>query len=135
MLSGMMCFWLNFSPWEAASTVRERGGHCIKVDVVRNDVLLVELLPVGGGLHGQLLTVELDGDVLRAVLLHVEGELVLITLLHLQQDGGLGRLAGGGRDVVLGLLDLVVHLRRGRRHGRGGHRVLWLGLRSSTTTS
>jgi len=97
-------------------------------------VLLVELLPVGGGLNGQLLTVQLDGDVLRAVLLHVEGELVLITLLHLQQDGGLGRLAGGGRDVVLGLLDLVVHLWRGR-HGRGGHRVLGLGLRSSTNTA
>jgi len=94
-------------------------------------VLLVELLPVGGGLNGQLLTVELDGDVLRAVLLHVEGELVLITLLHLQQDGGLRRLAGGGRDVVLGLLHLVVHLWR-RRHGWRGHRVLWLGLRSAT---
>jgi len=57
-------------------------------------VLLFELLTVRGGLNGQLLAVEFDGDVLGAVLLHVEGQLVLVPFLHLEEDGGLGCLTG-----------------------------------------
>ena len=90
------------------------------------------LLPLAGivlmAIHTtdcELLAVELDGDVLGTVLLHVERQLVLVTLLDFEEDRGLGHLGGGGRDVVLGLVDLVIHL-RGRGHGRRGHRVLGL---------
>merc|ERR1719445_2346756 len=94
-------------------------------DVLRNDVTLLELLSMGIGLDSELLTVELDGDVLGAVLLHVESELVLVTLLDLEENRGLSHLGGGGRDIVLGLADLVIHL-RGWRHWWRGHGVLWL---------
>lgn len=52
---------------------RERRGHGVKVDVVRNDVFLLELFAVSGCLDCQFISVELDGDVFRAVLLHIEG--------------------------------------------------------------
>ena len=90
-------------------------------------MLLLEGLTTIACLNGQLVAVELDGDILWRVLLHVECQLVLVALLHLEQDGSLRSLGSGGRDVVLGLLHLVVHLLGwGRGHGGRGDGVLWL---------
>jgi len=62
----------------------EGGGHEVEVDVVRHDVLLPEMLAMPCRLNNQLVSVQLDGDVVRAVLLHVQGKLVLVPVLHFQ---------------------------------------------------
>merc|ERR1712088_888264 len=74
-------------------------------------MLLLELLPVPGCLDGQGPPVQLDGDVVRAVLLHVERQLVVAALLVLQQDRGVGVCGRGGRVV-----GTCPHLVRPRRH-------------------
>ena len=58
-------------------------------------MLLLELLSVPGGFHHKLVPVELDGDVVGAVLLHVQRQLVLVAVLDLEEDGGLEGLLGG----------------------------------------
>jgi len=52
-------------------------------------VLLLELFAMSCSFNCQLIAVKFDGDVLRAILLHVECKFVLITLFHFKQDGGL----------------------------------------------
>merc|ERR1719397_1167363 len=64
----------------------EGGGHEVEVDVVRHDVLLPEMLAMSCRLNNQLASVEFDGDVVWAVLLHVQGKLVLVPVLHFQQN-------------------------------------------------
>merc|ERR1719244_2145013 len=88
---------------------RETGGHGVQINVVRNHVLLGKLFPSICGLNSKFLTIEFDSDVLGTELLHVESQLVLLTLLHLEEDCGLSCL-GGRRSVVFSLLHPVVGL-------------------------
>ena len=104
----------------------EGGGHEVEVDVVRHDVLLPEMLAMPCRLDNQLISVELDRDVVRAVLLHVQGKLVLVPVLHLQQNCCLSSLVRSWSSVVGRPRNLVVHLGRGR-HGRRGHGVVFSG--------
>ena len=67
-----------------------------------------------GGADGQHAVVELDGDVLRLVLLHVQHQLVLVPALELEEDGAVG-LRVGLDFVVSGRLDGV-----GGAGGEGG---------------
>jgi len=89
-------------------------------------MFLLEGLSTVFSLNGQLISVEFDCDVVWSKLLHVEGQLVFVSLLDFEKNGCLGCL-GGGRNIVFSLVNLVVHLLwRRRRHWRGGHRVLRL---------
>jgi len=104
----------------------EGGGHEVEVDVVRHDVLLPEMLAMPCRLDNQLVSVQLDGDVVRAVLLHVQGKLVLVPVLHFQQNCCLQSLVRCRSSVICRPRHLVVHLRRGR-HGWRGHSVVLSG--------
>jgi len=104
----------------------EGGGHEVEVDVVRHDVLLPKLLAMPCRLDNQLISVELDGDVIRAVLLHVQGKLVLVPVFHFQQNCCLGSLVWSRSSVVGRTRHLVVHLGR-RGHGWRGHGVVFSG--------
>jgi len=105
-------------PNDKDAVTGEGRGHGVQINIVRDHVLLLEGLAAVGRLDAQLVAVQLDRDVVRRELLHVEGQLVLVALFYLEENGGLRRL-GGRRHVVLRLLDLVVHLLWWRR-GHGG---------------
>ena len=84
----------------------ERRRHLIQIDPLRDFVPLLKVvrgLRGGVGDHGQLpVVVELDGDVLGGVLLHVEDELVLVALPQLEEDGVVALGVADGAEVKVG---------------------------------
>ena len=85
-------------------------------------------LPLVRCQHCQLpLVVELDCDVVRVVVLHVQDQLVHVSLLDLEQDSVIGLGIGHGAEVGGGLHAvglLVGGGGLGRRRGRRGHGVV-----------
>lgn len=73
---------------DAIST--EAGSHLIQIDALRDFVHLFEVISARSGVasrqDGQLLAVEFDSNVFWVVGLHVQHQLVLVSLLQFQKD-------------------------------------------------
>ena len=96
---------LQFRSLDHENSVRaEARAQLFQVDALGDDVLLQKVLgPAVVGQNGQLPVVQLHGDVVGGVLLHVQDKFVLISLLQLEQHGAVGLVVEelAGLDVLL----------------------------------